>query len=150
MTKKIDVSKIDAVVIPRNLTPPCTVKAVLNVLIEVFERASSSYTLDKSPCEETVLIDQEYKQIFEGIQKEYNRKNFVYVTEMPFFIILHRVEAPDALWYIMITNVMKLVKEGHYDAHTKTRNLHGGVVTIPYDMKKMKKQLDKKVKVDGR
>ena len=41
--KKINVSKINAVVIPRNFTPPFTVKAIVEVLIEVFGSASSSY-----------------------------------------------------------------------------------------------------------
>ena len=146
MTKKIDASEIDAVVIPRSFTPPCAIEAVLNVLIEVFGRASSSYILNENPCEKSVIIDSEYKRIFEDIQKKYKKKNYVYVTEMPFFIILHRVETANALWYLMITNIIKLVEEGHYDSHTEMRSLMNDVVTIPYNMKKMKKNVDKKVK----
>lgn len=144
--KSIDVSKINAVVIPRNSTPPCAVKAVLKVLIDIFGSASSSYVLDKNPCNKVVMVDQENRRIFKNIQKKYKKKNYVYVTEMPFFIVLHRVETLDIMWYITITNIMKLVKEGRYDSHTKTRESMGGVVTISYDMKKMIKQLKKKAK----
>jgi len=144
--KKINVSKINAVVIPRNFTPPCTVKAIVEVLIEVFGSASSSYVLSDDPCEKSVIIDREYKGILKNIQSKYKKKNYVYVTEMPFFIILHRVETADTLWYLMITNIVKLVKEGKFNSHAKMRSLMNEVVTIPYDMKKMKKSVDKKVK----
>ena len=146
ITKKINVSEIDAVVIPRSFTPPCTVKAIVEILTEVFGSASSSYILSDYPCEKSIIIDREYKQILENIQKKYKKKNYVYVTEMPFFIILHRVETADTLWYLMITNIMKLVKEGKFNSHTKVRSLMNEVVTIPYDMKKMKKSVNKKVK----
>lgn len=150
MSEKVDASEINAVVIPRKFTPPCAVKAIVSVLIDVFGSASSSYILDEKPCEKTVMVDQEYRGIFNKIQKKYRRKNYIYVTEMPFFIVLHRVETSDTLWYITITNVMKLVKEGHYDSHAKMRESMGGIVTIPYSAKKMKKRLDEKVREDAK
>ena len=143
MNERIDVSKINAVVFPRILLPHSVVNGVVEIATEVFGSASASYILNNNKCERSVTVDNEYRQIFENIKQKYRKKDFVYITEMPFFIVLHRVETADTLWFFMITSTMKHDEEGVYDSYEKERKHYGGIVTVPHDMKKMKKKLDK-------
>lgn len=143
MTGKIDANRINALVIPRNLLPPSAVNGVVEIASEVFGSASASYILDNNKCEQSLAVDNEYKQIFEKIRQKYRKKDFVYITEMPFFIVLHRVETADILWFFMITSTIKHVKEGLYESYERERKQSGGIITVPHDMKKMKKSLDK-------
>jgi len=136
MNKKIDVSQIDALVIPREFTPRCATIAVVDVMKEVFGGASASHILSKKPCDKTITIDDEYRQIFENLRDTYRKKDFVYITEMPFFVILHRREVKEILWFYMITSTMKLVETGQFER----KNME--ITTIPYNMRK----LDKKIK----
>ena len=143
MTGKIDASMINAVVIPKILLPVSAVNGVVEMASNVFGSASASYILDNNKCERSVLINNEYREIFEKLKQKYKKKNFIYITEMPFFIVLHRVETADTLWFFMITSTMKHDEEGVYDSYEKERKHYGGIVTVPHDMKKMKKKLDK-------
>lgn len=143
ITGKIDASRIDVLVIPRILLPVSAVNGVVEMASDVFGSASASYILDNNKCERSALINNEYRQIFEKIKRKYKKKNFIYITEMPFFIVLHRVEVADTLWFLMITSTTKHVEEGVYESYEKERKQSGGIITIPHDMKKMKKRIDK-------
>ena len=143
ITGKIDASMINAVVIPRIILPVSAVNGVVEMASDVFGSASASYILDNNKCKRSVAVDNEYRQIFENIKRKYRKKDFVYITEMPFFIVMHRIETADTLWFFMITSTIKHVEEGVYESYEKERKQSGGIVTIPHDMKKMKKRIDK-------
>lgn len=140
---KIDASELKAVVIPRFLLPPSAVNGMVEIVNDVFGSASASYVLDNNKCERSDIVDNEYRHIFEKVKRKYKKKNFVYITEMPFFVVMHRIETEEILWFFMIKSTIKHVKEGIYNAYDEDRKRLGGIVTVPHDMKKMKKRLHK-------
>ena len=143
MSKQIDASELNAVVIPRILLPPTAVNGMVELMNDIFGSASASYILDNNKCERSVTVDNEYRHIFERVKRKYKKKDFVYITEMPFFVVMHRIETAEILWFYMITSTIKHVEEGIYNAYDEDRKRLGGVITVPHDMKKMKKRLDK-------
>ena len=143
MSKQIDASELNAVVIPRILLPPTAVNGMVVLMNDIFGSASASYILDNNKCERSVTVDNEYRHIFERVKRKYKKKDFVYITEMPFFVVMHRIETAEILWFYMITSTIKHVEEGIYNAYDEDRKRLGGVITVPHDMKKMKKRLDK-------
>ena len=102
MNEIVNVSKINAVVIPRDLTPHSATVKVVELMKEIFNGVSPSYILHKCPCDMAIEVDNGYREIFENLRDTYKKKDFVYITEMPFFVILHRDKADDNLWYNMI------------------------------------------------
>ena len=142
MSKQIDASELNAVVIPRILLPPTAVNGMVELMNDIFGSASASYILDNNKCERSVTVDNEYRHIFERVKRKYKKKDFVYITEMPFFVVMHRIETAEILWFYMITSTIKHVEEGIYNAYDEDRKRLGGVITVPHDMKKMKKRLD--------
>ena len=143
MSKQIDASELNAVVIPRILLPSTAVNGMVELMNDIFGSASASYILDNNKCERSVTVDNEYRHIFERVKRKYKKKDFVYITEMPFFVVMHRIETAEILWFYMITSTIKHVEEGIYNAYDEDRKRLGGVITVPHDMKKMKKRLDK-------
>ncbi len=141
MTGQKKIEDIDVMVIPRILLPLCAVNGLVEVLNNIFGKAYASYRVDDIECTKIAMIDSEYQNIFKRIKQKSKKKNHIYITEMPFFIVMHRIEVSDNAWYYMIQNTIKLVGEGHYDAYDKERALAGGVVTASYNMKKFEKKL---------
>lgn len=144
MSKQIDASELNAVVIPRILLPPTAVNGMVELMNDIFGSASASYILDNNKCERSVTVDNEYRHIFERVKRKYKKKDFVYITEMPFFVVMHRIETAEILWFYMITSTIKHVEEGIYNAYDEDRKRLGGIITVPHNMKKMKKRLDKR------
>lgn len=142
MSEQINASELNAVVIPRVLLPPSAVNGMVRIVNDIFGSASASYILDNNKCERSTTLDNEYRNIFEKVKRKYKKKDFVYITEMPFFVVMHRIETAEILWFYMITSTIKHVEEGIYNAYDEDRKRLGGVITVPHDMKKMKKRLD--------
>lgn len=142
MSEQINASELNAVVIPRVLLPPSAVNGMVRIVNDIFGSASASYILDNNKCERSATLDNEYRNIFEKVKRKYKKKDFVYITEMPFFVVMHRIETAEILWFYMITSTIKHVEEGIYNAYDEDRKRLGGVITVPHDMKKMKKRLD--------
>ena len=143
MNEKIDASELNAVVIPRILLPPSAINGIVKLANDIFGGASASYILDNEECKRSLALDNEYEQIFKRLQRKYKKKNFVYITEMPFFVVMHRTETAEILWFYMINSTIKHVEEGIYNTSDEDRKRLGGLITVPHDMKKMKKRLDK-------
>lgn len=118
------------VVIPKNLTPLCTVEPFVKIVKKVFKDACASIATDVEPCEDSSIVEKRYEDVFKNIKKDYKKERHIYVTETAFFIVLHRIETSDVLWIRTVLDTIESVQKETYNYQTGLRENGFRVVSV--------------------
>lgn len=74
------------IVIPKNLTPLCTVEPFVEIVKNIFKDVCASVaTDDVEACKSSPVVEERYEDILRNIKKGYKMENHIYITELAFF-----------------------------------------------------------------
>ena len=126
------------IVIPKNLTPLCTVEPFVEIVRKVFKDACASVaTDDVEPCKDSSIVEKRYEDILRDTKKDYKKENYIYITETAFFVIVYRIDVPDILWIKTVLDTIESVQKETFDYQTGLRKNGFRVVsaTTSHNMK---------------
>ena len=126
------------IVIPKNLTPLCTVEPFVEIVRKVFKDVCASVTTDDvEPCKKSSIVEKRYEYILRDTKEDYKKEGHIYTTETAFFVIVYRIDVPDILWIKTVLDTIESVQKETFDYQTGLRKNGFRVVsaTTSHNMK---------------
>ena len=128
----------NTVVIPKNITPLCTVEPFVEIVRKVFKDACASVATDDiEPCKNSSIVEKRYEEILRDTKENYKEESHIYITETAFFVIVYRIDVPDILWIRTVLDTIESIQKETFDYQTGTRKNRFRIVSVtkPHDMR---------------
>ena len=110
------------VVIPKNLTPLCTVEPFVEIVKKVFKDVCTSVATDDiEPCKDSSIVEKRYEDILRDTKEDYKEEGHIYITETAFFVIVYRIDVPDILWIRTVLDTIESIQKETFDYQTGLR-----------------------------
>ena len=128
----------NTVVIPKNLTPLCTVEPFVEIVRKVFKDVCASVTTDDvEPCKKSSIVEKRYEYILRDTKEDYKKEGNIYVTETAFFVVVYRIDVPDILWIRTVLDTIESIQKETFEYQTGLRKNGFRVVSVtkPHNMR---------------
>ena len=126
------------IVIPKNLTPLCTVEPFVEIVRKVFKDVCASVTTDDvEPCKKSSIVEKRYEYILRDTKEDYKKEGNIYITETAFFVVVYRIDVPDILWIRTVLDTIESIQKETFEYQTGIRKNGFRVVSVtkPHNMR---------------
>lgn len=143
-----DFNALDAILVSKQFTPACHMEILASVVQEMFKNSDVIYGNDDVPtkckdCEEMCKLKEDWVKVLILVKNKWKEKDFVYVTDMGIAVLIRKIDILDLEWKYMVLTLLNNIGEGKFGNGT-VDDMNEDVITIPYDMKILRKRLKEK------